>query len=105
MYAGSIVEYGSLREVYKNTKHPYTEGLFNSLPDMGDRSSELKPIKGLTPDPTKIYEGCTFAELCPYASEECLTRRPQLVDMGENHKVACIAYEREGFSIERSRKQ
>ena len=105
MYAGSIVEIGSLREVFKNTKHPYTEGLFNSLPDMGDRSSQLKPIKGLTPDPTKIYEGCTFAERCPYASEECTKRRPQLEAVGENHKVACLAYEREGFSIERSRKQ
>ena len=84
------------------------EGLIweaGELPDMSDRSSQLRPIKGLTPDPTKIYEGCTFAERCPYASEECLKRRPLLKEMGENHKVACLAYEREGFSIERSRKQ
>ncbi|MBQ4538756.1 MAG: ABC transporter ATP-binding protein, partial [Oscillospiraceae bacterium] len=52
MYAGSIVEQGTLREVFKNTKHPYTEGLFNSLPNMSDRNSKLTPIRGLTPDPT-----------------------------------------------------
>ena len=71
MYAGRIVEQGTLREVFKNTKHPYTEGLFNSLPNMSDRNSKLTPIRGLTPDPTKIYPGCTFAERCPYATERC----------------------------------
>ena len=104
MYAGEIVEYGTLREVFKNTKHPYTEGLFNSLPDMSDRSSRLQPIKGLTPDPTRLYEGCTFAERCPYATEECRTRHPKLQSLGADHQVACLAYERENFTIERSRK-
>ena len=60
MYAGRIVEKGSLEEVFKITKHPYTEGLFNSLPNMNDRNSKLTPIKGLTPDPTVQYKGCVF---------------------------------------------
>ena len=54
MYAGSIVERGNLEDVFNNTMHPYTEGLFNSLPDVDNRAAKLKPIPGLMPDPTKL---------------------------------------------------
>jgi len=101
MYAGSIVEQGTLREVFKNTKHPYTEGLFNSLPNMSDRNSKLTPIRGLTPDPTIIYPGCTFAERCPYATERCHNEVPEKKWINENHMVACLAYDDSNFHIER----
>jgi peptide/nickel transport system ATP-binding protein len=103
MYGGRIVEYGTLREIFKETKHPYTEGLFNSLPKLGgDRSGRLKPIKGLTPNPAKIYPGCTFAERCPYATEACFQGGPpEAVSFGETHYVACRRYNEPDFHIAR----
>ena len=64
MYAGRIVEQGTLEDVFDHTKHPYTEGLFNSLPNIQNRTAMLKPIKGLMPDPTNLPEGCAFAPRC-----------------------------------------
>ena len=104
MYAGRIVEQGSLREVFKNTKHPYTEGLFNSLPKMNDRNSELTPIKGLVPDPTILPKGCSFAERCPYATEKCFETAPVAHWVSDTHMVECLAYENPDFCIERGKK-
>ena len=101
MYAGRIVEEGSLREVFKETMHPYTEGLFNSLPNVQDRKSMLKPIKGLMPDPSNLPVGCAFAPQCEYATEDCLKAVPPLVHVSGTHKVACSAYNRPGFMIDR----
>lgn len=61
MYAGHIVEYGTLEEVFNDTKHPYTEGLFDSLPNIHKRVEKLHPIQGLMPDPSNLPKGCTFA--------------------------------------------
>ena len=69
MYAGRIVEKGSLEDVFNRTKHPYTEGLFNSLPNIKDRKAKLKPIPGLMPDPTNLPIGCAFSPRCPYAND------------------------------------
>ena len=103
MYAGRVVEYGTLREIFNNTKHPYTEGLFNSLPKLGgDRSGRLKPIKGLTPNPTVVYPGCTFAERCPYATEECHKGgTPEAIYFSDTHYAACRRYNEPDFHIER----
>ena len=76
MYAGRIVEQGTLEDVFDHTKHPYTEGLFNSLPNIQNRTAMLKPIKGLMPDPTNLPEGCAFAPRCDYATDECSKRCP-----------------------------
>ena len=100
MYAGTIVEKGTLEDVFNHTKHPYTEGLFNSLPNINDRKAMLTPIKGLMPDPTNLPEGCPFHPRCPYADEECKT--PQVVrNISDSHYVRCGAYDRPGFHIER----
>ena len=104
MYAGRIIEIGTLEDVFRNTKHPYTEGLFNSLPNIYDRKASLKPIPGLMPDPTNLPKGCAFAPRCEYATERCLTERPELVHHTDTHSVACLRYEEEGFQIERSKK-
>ena len=101
MYAGRIVEKGDLEAVFNRTMHPYTEGLFNSLPNINDRSEELKPIPGLMADPTNLPKGCAFAPRCKYATEACMTHQPVYREMEANHYVACSAYEQEGFSIER----
>ena len=77
MYAGKIVERGTLEEVFDHTKHPYTEGLFNSLPNIQNRKAELTPIPGLMPDPSNLPAGCTFAPRCPYATEKCAQCAPE----------------------------
>ena len=89
VYAGQIVEYGTLKDIFNSTAHPYTVGLFGSLPNMDDRTQRLKPIPGLMPDPTKLPEGCTFCPRCPHATEKCCTERPTLVNIGGEHQVAC----------------
>ncbi|MBQ7840621.1 MAG: ABC transporter ATP-binding protein, partial [Lachnospiraceae bacterium] len=101
MYAGSIVEQGTLREVFNDTKHPYTQGLFDSLPDIENRKAELKPIPGLMPDPTNLPEGCAFAPRCPYASEECMHVKPKKYQFSETHVVACSAYDKADFKLHR----
>ena len=99
MYAGSIVERGTLEEVFNDTKHPYTQGLFDSLPDVEDRKSELKPIPGLMPDPTNLPVGCAFAPRCPYATAECEAAPPTLHSYSDTHKVVCTAYDRPDFKL------
>ena len=105
MYAGSIVEHGSLADIFDNTRHPYTKGLFNSLPNIKNRTVRLKPIMGLMPDPTNLPPGCAFAPRCNYATEECTKAVPELKNVSATHKCACCAYEREGFCIERRAKK
>ena len=104
MYAGRIIEQGTLVDIFDNTKHPYTEGLFNSLPDLNDRSHEPKPIKGLIPDPTVIPEGCAFAERCPYAQERCFKQMPEENWVSDTHMCACLRYDEPDFHIERGAK-
>ena len=101
MYAGSIVEEGTLEEVFNDTKHPYTEGLFNSLPNIGDYDTKLKPIPGLMPDPSKLPKGCAFAERCQYATEACKEKKPETRSFSDTHFVKCTAYDDPGFHIER----
>ena len=105
MYAGRIVEQGSLEEVFGFTRHPYTEGLFNSLPNIKNRTAKLKPIHGLMPDPTDLPKGCPFAPRCNYAKKECSLSIPELKNMGGTHFVACSEYDRNpNFRLERSMK-
>ena len=104
MYAGSIVERGTLEDVFNKTLHPYTEGLFNSLPNIEHRNEDLRPIPGLMPDPTNLPKGCAFAPRCAYATEACTAEKPTLTPMSSTHFVACSAYRREGFAIERSKR-
>jgi peptide/nickel transport system ATP-binding protein len=101
MYAGKIVEIGSADDVFNHTRHPYTEGLFDSLPNLKQRGEELIPIKGLMPDPTHLPEGCAFCPRCPYATEKCKTVAPQLRNVGGNHFVACDRYDEKDFSLRR----
>lgn len=101
MYAGRIVEQGSLRDIFNRTHHPYTEGLFNSLPNIRNRRAKLQPIQGLTPDPTNLPPGCAFAPRCSYAFEACHLRKPEPMWISDTHMVECIAYEDPDFHIRR----
>ena len=99
MYAGKIVEYGTLRDLFNTPKHPYTEGLFNSLPNIRDRTADLKPIPGLMPDPTKLPPGCSFEPRCRYAVEGC--KEPcNMHSVSDTHTVLCSRYDEPGFHIE-----
>ena len=104
MYAGRIVESGNLEEIFNDTMHPYTEGLFNSLPNINNRQSELKPIPGLMPAPSELPPGCAFAPRCAYAIEECSKKQPEQRLMGGTHVVACDRYKSPKFSVERRMK-
>ena len=106
MYAGRIVEKGTVDDVFNNMRHPYTEGLFNSLPNLKEQGEMLEPIKGLMPDPADLPPGCTFAPRCPYATEACSAAVPELqsVDGSSTHFVACHAYARPGFALRRNQK-
>lgn len=102
IYAGRIVEHGNLVDVFENTMHPYTEGLFNSLPNVNARKARLKPIPGLVPDPTNLPKGCEFAPRCKYATAECHAHKPEGKWVSDTHYVACSAYKDPEFRIERS---
>lgn len=99
MYAGRIVETGSVWEIFNETAHPYTEGLFDSLPNLKQRGEELVPIKGMMPDPTDLPPGCAFSPRCPYAAENCSAAVPGMRLIGGTHYVACTAYDRAGFKL------
>ena len=106
MYAGRIVEKGTVDDVFNSMRHPYTEGLFNSLPNLKEQGEMLEPIKGLMPDPADLPPGCTFAPRCPYATEACSASVPTLqsVDGSGTHFVACHAYARPGVALRRNQK-
>ena len=97
IYAGRIVEHGTLEDVFDYTRHPYTEGLFNSLPDLDHREQRLKPIKGLMPDPANLPAGCAFCPRCDYAMEICKTQKPKRVYRNEEHYVECHLYNEENI--------
>jgi len=92
MYAGRIVEHGTLEDIFDNKRHPYTKGLFDSLPDLENRKSELKPIKGLMPDPTNLPSGCPFHPRCNYAKDECSKAVPEVKWISNTHYVQCHLY-------------
>jgi peptide/nickel transport system ATP-binding protein len=90
MYAGEIVEYGTLEDVFDKERmhHPYTNGLFGSLPDISVKSARLKPISGLTPHPSELPEGCKFHPRCPECTEIC-TKGPVQVSADNGHIIQC----------------
>ena len=90
MYAGEIVEYGTLRHIFKEVAHPYTKGLFNSLPSLDKEVERLMPIRGQMPDPANLPEGCAFHPRCPYADEACRTCHPELKEVDSGHFVRCL---------------
>lgn len=92
MYAGKIIEHGNLVDIFDNHKHPYTEGLFNSLPNIEDKGEPLKPIPGLVPDPSNLPSGCAFHPRCPYAKDICKEQVPEKICMNDTHTVSCLMY-------------
>lgn len=93
MYAGEIIEMGTVEDIYEGEmRHPYTTGLFGSLPDLDNQTSRLHPIDGLMPDPTDLPEGCKFNPRCPKCMDICRKVAPSFKTKG-SHKVACHCYD------------
>ena len=89
MYAGEIVEYGDIYQVFENVLHPYTIGLFGSLPSLDKEVRRLSPIEGLMPDPSDLPDGCAFHPRCPYVTERCLQEKPVYRQAEPGHFVRC----------------
>ncbi len=95
MYAGYIVECGTLEDVYEHTAHPYTEGLFGSLPSANIKEKRLHPINGLMPDPADLPKGCPFAPRCKDAEKRCHEVMPADTELSPGHIVRCLKYQKE----------
>lgn len=93
MYAGSVIEYSHKENLYNTPKHPYTVGLFNSIPDLDSDEDRLNPIKGLMPDPTDLPPGCPFNPRCPKAMDICRQKEPVETHVADGHMVKCFLYE------------
>ena len=89
MYAGEIVEYGNIRQIMKNPQHPYTIGLFGSLPNLNEDVHRLATIEGAMPDPSNLPEGCSFASRCKHACQRCFEEDPAIYETEVGHKVKC----------------
>lgn len=97
MYAGNVVEYTTTEKLFTNPSHPYTVGLFGSIPSVDHDESRLKPIEGLMPDPTNIPGGCPFHPRCPKATEKCARVVPANTEVTPGHFVKCLEYEAGGL--------
>jgi len=89
MYAGRIVESGTLEDIYSHTAHPYTIGLFGSIPDLDHDVPRLHPIEGLMPDPANLPSGCEFHPRCKYCSQRCKDEAPAAIEIAPGHMVRC----------------
>ena len=98
MYAGEIIEKGEIESIFAHPRHPYTLGLFKSIPSMTTEAKRLQPIEGNIPDPSDLPKGCKFHERCPKAMPVCAVKPPAMVG-NENHKVQCHLFN-ESFNTE-----
>ena len=95
MYAGEIIEYGTARDIYESEKkHPYTVGLFGSIPNLEEESRRLNPIDGLMPDPTDLPKGCKFHPRCPHCMEICKSEEPPECTQG-THMIRCHLFRKD----------
>jgi peptide/nickel transport system ATP-binding protein len=92
MYAGQIVEYGNLEHIFHNTSHPYTTGLFGSIPSLSKDVDRLNPIPGIMPDPSNLPGGCRFHPRCSMACQECSCVEPDIIEVEPGHGVRCLLF-------------
>lgn len=92
MYAGKVVEYGSVEDIFYRPRHPYTRGLLDSIPhfETGHKPEQLNTIPGLVPNLYKLPTGCRFLDRCKFATDECSKSEPKLENLRGVHRVACF---------------
>lgn len=97
MYAGEIVEQGTAEDIFLGERHhPYTVGLFGSIPDLEQKTRRLSPIDGLMPDPMDLPSGCKFHPRCKYCTQRCVEEIPRILGAG-THKIACHLFDGEAI--------
>lgn len=94
LYAGKVVEYGDVKDIFTEPKHPYTQGLLNSIPRLDADVEMLNTIEGTVPAPGQMPAGCRFAPRCPYATEQCQKEQPGIYNTGTS-KVSCFKHKGE----------
>jgi len=95
MYAGSSLEYGNVERIYNNPLHPYTIGLFNSIPSLDEDKEKLDVIPGTPPDPSNLPTGCRFHPRCSHCMEICKKSFPKAIEVEDGHFVSCFLYDKE----------
>ena len=95
MYAGSSVEYANVERVYNNPLHPYTVGLFNSIPSLDEDKEKLDVIPGTPPNPSDLPSGCKFHPRCAHCMEICKEKIPTPIEVEEEHFVSCFLYDKD----------
>lgn len=95
MYAGKIVEYGTVDEIFHNGKHPYLMGLKKSIPRLDIEMEELATIEGMVPSPLNLPKGCKFAPRCQFAMDKCSTSECPPISVEKEHYACCFLYEKE----------
>ncbi|MED4203327.1 ABC transporter ATP-binding protein [Neobacillus mesonae] len=95
MYAGKVVEEADVIEIFENPKHPYTKGLLNSIPKLGQKTNRLDPIPGNVPTPANMPKGCKFAPRCSQAMDFCKENDPDLLQISKGHQCRCFLYQKE----------
>jgi peptide/nickel transport system ATP-binding protein len=85
MYAGKVVEEGEVKTIFRNPKHPYTQGLIKSIPKLREKQQRLYSIPGNVPNPAQMPTGCRFAPRCEYVMDRCRTEQPDLISHEEEH--------------------
>lgn len=93
MYAGKVVEEGTVDTIFNNPQHPYTKGLIASVPDMRYKKQRLYSIPGSVPKPGSIKQGCRFAARCEFVEGRCTEENPPLYETAEGHKTRCFLYD------------
>lgn len=96
VYAGEIVEMGTVEDIFDRPQHPYTIGLFESIPSLDKDTDRLKPVKGQIIDPTDLPPYCSFCDRCDRCTEECRKGDPKLVEVSPGHFVRCLFAKKEG---------
>jgi peptide/nickel transport system ATP-binding protein len=91
MYAGRIVEQGTIEQLFSEPRHPYTSGLFDAIPRIDGPRNRLIPIPGTVPNPKHLSAGCAFAPRCARATDGCADQRPMLEPMEDGRRLACFS--------------
>lgn len=92
MYAGELVEYGTVEEVFDHPKHPYTKALYQSIPSLDKDVERLHVVQGMVTDPSNLPAYCSFADRCQNKCTECEATDPGMITLSDTHKVKCLQY-------------
>ena len=92
MYAGELVEYGTVEEIFDNPKHPYTQALYQSIPSLDKDVKRLHVVPGMVTDPSNLPAYCSFADRCEKKCDMCTANDPVMQDLGNGHFVKCLQY-------------